>query len=275
MLLEIVRRTQKSVRRRGVMETIKLVAPAVVHDVRARLTGGLQHAPGASATSLRLDQEYGIDTAGAVELTDLSIGTDSWIYGVRYQPIGATEFHRLLRAVPIPFEECAFVDIGSGKGRALVLASEYPFRRIAGVEFSEALHQAAEKNLRAFRGQRRCEAFELYHLDALAYDLPEGPLVLFLYNPFGAEIMAPLVRRVGESLAASPRSIYVLYENPRHGDLWEGSGFVKRVAGDDEFAVYSNVPVGLADAELEPAATVWWRRASLLRAAPGSHRRGR
>lgn len=250
MLLDIVRRTQKSVRRRGVVETLKLVAPALAHDVKARLSGGPKHAPGASETSLRLDAEYGIDTAGAVELTDLSIPTDSWIYGVRYQPIGAQEFHRLLKAVPLPFEECSFVDIGSGKGRALVLASEYPFRRIVGVEFSEALHRAAEQNLAAFRGPRRCDAFELQNVDALAYELPEGPLVLFLYNPFGAEIMAPFVRHVGQALAASPRPLYVLYENPRHGDLWEGSGFVQRVAGDGEdFAVYSNVPLGLADAE--------------------------
>jgi predicted RNA methylase len=43
--------------------------------------------------------------------------------------------------------ETTFVDIGSGKGRALIIAAEYAFKRIIGVEYSPSLATICRRNL--------------------------------------------------------------------------------------------------------------------------------
>ena len=68
-------------------------------------------------------------------------------------------------------EQLVFVDLGSGKGRTLLLASEYPFRRIVGVELSPKLHRIAKTNVEKFRSEeQRCRTFALHCMDAVRYD---------------------------------------------------------------------------------------------------------
>jgi precorrin-6B methylase 2 len=94
----------------------------------------------------------------------------------------------------LPLEEWAFVDLGSGKGRVVLLAGMRPFREVVGIEKRRALHRRAERNLERFTGTlvRRPR---LVCSDALEARLPEGPLALFLYNPFGADVLDAVLRR--------------------------------------------------------------------------------
>jgi len=98
------------------------------------------------------DRAYDVDTdgdfGGWTYLSDLSIPSPNWIHGNNYTGIDPERFSGILAGVTIKFEDFVFIDFGSGKGRALLLASEFPFKRIVGVEFSPELHAAAVDNIR-------------------------------------------------------------------------------------------------------------------------------
>jgi SAM-dependent methyltransferase len=188
-----------------------------------------------SAVPDPFDAAFGVDTAGVVHLADLDIPSRSWEHGVRYQPIDPAWFRRMLSQIEIAHEDYAFVDIGSGKGRAVLLATSYPFKRVIGVELSPELHRIAQRNLLAYaKGEIRCREIELVCQDAAQYALPREPTVLYLYNPFGREVMAPLVERVERSLREHPRDLVIVYVTPLLDDLWaRASGLRTAGAGPD------------------------------------------
>ncbi len=121
--------------------------------------------------------------------------------------------------------EFTFVDLGCGKGRALLLAEEYGFRRIVGVEFSAKLARIASRNA-AKAGSAR---IAVVRSDVRAFDFPEGPLVVFLYNPFSAQI----TRSVMQRLASRPHTSYIAYVNPLHADAISSLPGAATVAKDD------------------------------------------
>src|SRR5207302_10557619 len=132
------------------------------------------------------DWEYRVNTtSAAVSWRDRLLG----VFHSPYQPTEATLFHEMLDALHqqthLDFRDFVFVDLGSGKGRTLLMASEYPFRRIVGVELLPALHQAAQENLSKYRSEsQKCFALESVCADATEFPFPAEPMVLFLFNPF-------------------------------------------------------------------------------------------
>jgi SAM-dependent methyltransferase len=112
--------------------------------------------------------------------------------------------------------EYTFVDVGSGKGRAVMLASELPFREVVGVELSADLHEVAKRNLRTWRESGRGRSpTRLVQGDALSLSLPEGRLLIFLYNPFLAPVMRRLLERVEAAVVDRGGEIDLLYVVPQ------------------------------------------------------------
>jgi SAM-dependent methyltransferase len=137
------------------------------------------------------------------------------------------------------FGEFTFVDLGSGKGRTLLMASDYPFRRIIGVELLPALHQIAQENLRQYKSDtQRCFALESICADAADFPLPEDPLVVYLFNPFPEAVLRQAVANLGRSVRAHPRAVYVLYHNPLLGHVLEESAVLRNLGGTDQFAIF-------------------------------------
>jgi SAM-dependent methyltransferase len=162
----------------------------------------------------RFDAEHGVDTTPGDAIRNLTIDSPNRRNSFGHIASQPDEFARSMRALPIRYEDFAFVDLGSGKGRALLLALEYPFRERIGVEFALELYEVAQTNLRG-------KAVKLVHGDATEYTFPDGPLVVFLYNPFGGDIMAKVAGR----LRSHPSPLYVVYVNPFHLDPWIEQGF--------------------------------------------------
>ena len=116
----------------------------------------------------------------------------------------------------IAFDDYAFVDYGSGKGKALLLASNYPFRSIVGVEYSAALTEAARSNIRHYRNRAmRCRNIEALHADARSYEPPAGPLLCFFFNPFDVSVWREVLARLEASVKQSPRPVHLVYVNVR------------------------------------------------------------
>ena len=115
----------------------------------------------------------------------------------------------------------------SGKGRVILLASEFPFRQCVGVEFSRPLHDAAVENIRrCARHRRQCDVVESVCCDARRFSIPDGPLLLFLFNPFDDVVLGQVLQDLQESWTAAPRQVVCVYHNPVHRrsfatDFWE------------------------------------------------------
>ncbi len=164
------------------------------------------------------DWDYRVNTtSGAVGWRDRLLGQ----FHSAYQPTEPAAFHEMLDALqqtPGPgqstlnFRDFTFLDLGSGKGRTLLMAADYPFRRIVGVELLPALHQIAQENLRQYKSEsQKCFGLEAVCADATDFPFPDGPLVIYLFNPFPEVGHAPGSREPG-SLAArlSPAGVCAL-----------------------------------------------------------------
>jgi predicted RNA methylase len=108
-----------------------------------------------------------------------------------------------------------FVDLGSGKGRALLLASRFPFRKIVGVELASELSAVAAANIKLFAAPwQRCREIEAICTDAATFDYPAGPMVLYLNNPFLPPVLKRCLKNLVRNLEVEPREVYVVYVHP-------------------------------------------------------------
>ncbi len=157
------------------------------------------------------DRTRHVSTNGAVTLDGLSLAGDHK-QGLMYLPSRSATVRLALRNLPIiEHHNYTFVDLGSGKGRMLFLAAEYPFRKIVGVEFAMELHSEAQQNIARYRSRKkRCSKIESVNLDATDYIFPHDNLVIALFNPFGPEVMESVLRHIQESVVEYPRDVLLM-----------------------------------------------------------------
>jgi hypothetical protein len=153
----------------------------------------------------RFDARYGVDTQIPVATADLEQNAPSARFANRYQGTPIAVVHRLIRRLKIDQKRYAFIDLGSGKGRVLLIASQYPFKTVIGVEFSKTLHDIALCNITKFSeaGLSRTSVTSV-NADAAEFDFSQfTEKVVFCYNPFGADVMM----RVLDNLEISPQGL--------------------------------------------------------------------
>jgi SAM-dependent methyltransferase len=203
------------------------------------------------STPERRRQRYGdaeFDWDHRVNTTSAAVGWRDRLLGVfhsPYQPTEAVLFHEIIAALPaqarFDFRDFTFIDLGSGKGRTLLMASDYPFRRIVGVELLPALHEAARENLGKYRSEaQKCFAIESICGDATEFAFPAEPTVLFLFNPFPEAGLRRVIANLEWSLREHPRVVYVLYHNPLLERVLEEGGALKKIYGTHQYAVYAS-----------------------------------
>src|SRR5579862_7191718 len=189
------------------------------------------------------DWDYRVNTtSGAVGWRDRLLGT---FYSL-YQPTEPAQFREMIETLQqkrnLNLDEFTFVDLGSGKGRTLLMASDYPFRRILGVELLPSLHQIAQENLSRYKSDsQRCFHLESVCADATAFALPTEPLVLYLFNPFLEAGVRRTVENLKSSLQQHPRAAYVLYHNPQLEHVLAEEAFLTRITGTYQYSIFAAV----------------------------------
>lgn len=171
------------------------------------------------------DRTHHVHTSGDVPLQKAGIADTDRADSELYVPARPADIREALRDAHIQdAEQYTFIDFGSGKGRAIFVAAELPFRKLIAVEFSPTLHRQASQNVKTFRfrGQdgrgtdgNRIQAL---HVNAMEFAFPSGPLVVYLFNPFGAATMQVVLDHLAASLARDPRHVIVILLWPRCGD---------------------------------------------------------
>ena len=200
--------------------TAVIFLPVLVWRRLYGVDAGPQARPDPSGAAF--DQRYGVDTCGVIPMAHLAVLDSNWVHGFGYQPILADELESLWLELDVDFRNMVFVDLGAGKGRALMFASEHPFKRIIGVEIAEELAEIARTNFQRFaKHDGRASACEIICADAASYRFPPEPLFLYLYNPFGAPVMQKVILNLVESLRSRPRRIVVVYFRPELAEMWD------------------------------------------------------
>lgn len=185
------------------------------------------------------DQLHGTDTSGLIPADAIARGTDvkaaelTAYYGIA-PSILQTLLDLWLQRLhfPAPIEQTVFLDVGSGKGRAALLASRFPFLRVEGIELNRALAHIALANAEIW--QRSPQAAQLapialHHADALQHPLPDAPTLAFLFHPFELPILRRFLRRIETSLARNPRPFDLVYVNAEHGSLLDRHPAFQRI----------------------------------------------
>jgi hypothetical protein len=201
------------------------------------------------STPSRRRQRYGdvdYDWDHRVDTTGATIGWRERLLGTLhspYQPTEATLFRKMLDSLTIDFHEFTFIDFGSGKGRTLLMASDYPFRHILGVELLPSLHTIAQNNIAAYKKDSQL-CFELKSIcaDARDFEFPAEPTVLYLFNPLPASGLSAVLENLKQSLQNSPRTLYVVYHNPEHELLLEKCFFLTKIGGTHQYSLYVAIP---------------------------------
>ncbi len=194
------------------------------------------------------DLRYGVETQAWAELRDLTIRGDHRAQGARYQPTHVGPLRRMLRVLRHRFTPGrAFVDLGCGKGRALMVAAEFGFPVIRGIEFAHELCAVATANCAAYKRRRGiATAFHIIEADVVWYPLVGDETVIFMFNPFDAAIMSRVLDNITASLAASPRRLLILYHNPRQSRVIAQRAPFSPVGdfavGASQFSVYAAGP---------------------------------
>jgi Histone methylation protein DOT1 len=202
-----------SVASRGVMRSVEVVRRKAVNRLFRTSTPAEQPFPHP------FDAKYGTDTGGMVNAQELrdSRGKKS-IYNIAYYGTPPSMFLQALARLKINFADFTFIDLGAGKGRVLLLASDFPFRQVIGVEFSEHLASVANRNISLYHpSSRHCEDLRCIPGDASEFSFPPGPLVIFMWNPFVGVVFDRMLANLQKSLIREPREVYLLYLNPECG----------------------------------------------------------
>ena len=235
-LISIRRKITRSLRRRGVLGTL-------YHCIRQPYFLVLEFQPSRIRWRKRdkeFDRQFGVDTAGTIHISALGIDSPAWEHGFDYQATDPEHFETIIGGLPIRHEEFTFIDMGAGKGRVLLLAAQFPFRRIVGVEFSPRLHEVAVRNIRNYRNPLvKCADITSICEDAANYRLPRDPLLLYFFNPFQEAIMTKVLANVEESLRQNPRRVYLIYRTPKLSSLMDARRFLKKVRTEHGYSVYT------------------------------------
>ena len=188
------------------------------------------------------DWDYRVNTtSGAVGWRERLLGS----FTSGYQPTDPPAFHEMLETLrqtaDLDFCGSTFIDLGSGKGRTLLMASDYPFHRILGVELLPALHRIAQQNLTQYKSDsQKCFVLESICADAAEFNFPAGPLLIYLFNPFPESVMRRVLANLRHALEESPRRVYVIYYNPQLAGVIAAAGYLEKIAGTHQYSIYRN-----------------------------------
>jgi SAM-dependent methyltransferase len=186
------------------------------------------------------DRKYRVSTRGRISTDRLQLRGPNAAQAIQYVPTHPKAARLMLEALPIQdFSQYTFIDLGSGKGRMLFRAAEYPFKRIVGVELSPELNEMARANIASYTNPRqRCTDITSVNQDAGSFVVPDEPLVVYLFFPFRQSVMEQVLSNVAQSLQRAPRDVLIAYMNPELAHLIDSHPSFQRISRGTFFIIY-------------------------------------
>ena len=207
---QYIRVFRSSARRRGLFPTLRLLLDELTFDL-----------------------QYGTDTRKRVYLKDLSdVDDERARLGNMYQAVSRLIFASVMRQLKArhayALERQIFLDLGCGKGRALILALNAGFREVIGVELSETLCGVCRSNVERYRRRRPGKGTaRVVCADVSDYAIPDDVTFLFTFNSFGRPVFEKVFTQVDRTLQRNPRALTFVYVNPEQHGIFAGRGLHK------------------------------------------------
>jgi SAM-dependent methyltransferase len=160
--------------------------------------------------SAKFDADHGTVTFRRLDVRISDDPNDTTVWG--YAAINRDFFAEILRSIPRPLAPYSFVDVGSGMGAAVFFASDFPFRRLVGVELTPELVDIARRNTELFN-QKAGKSIEPEWVlcDFFKWDIPNEPQLFFFNNPFPESITVAAIQALEQSLKAHPRPALLVF----------------------------------------------------------------
>jgi len=131
------------------------------------------------------------------------------------------------------------------------LAAKYGFRKIIGIEFSNALCEKSRTNTAKFLKKSPSRSqIEIVESDVAKYVLSDDETVFFMYDPFNAPVLTEVLKNIRASVERKPRTVWLIYSVPREQHIIDQAGLFTQnqlyVVAGGEFRVYTNEPIASA-----------------------------
>src|SRR2546429_3251000 len=144
------------------------------------------------------DRRYRVRTSGYVSLTSTSVDRSKLRHATSYAPVNAWAFRRLLRDLNLP-RTLHFADLGCGLGRACILAAEYGFEKVTGVELAPELCAVARENMSRCRLPATSRAsVKIAEGDVVDYCVDTDDDVFFIYRAFSVAFFRTVLTKLAQ-----------------------------------------------------------------------------
>lgn len=181
------------------------------------------------------DKKYGVSTTGDVEPTDAGIVDETArAHAIRYVPTREEVMRPILQTSLdlVTPKEFTFVDLGCGKGRVLLIAAQFPFAEIIGVELSPIHCETAICNRDHFVSQVgphvQCRNIRVECANVMEYTFPNTNLMIYMYRPFLEPIFNGVLDRLCEFQQTTGHMVFIAYSCPaEERSLEKHMGFAK------------------------------------------------
>jgi SAM-dependent methyltransferase len=188
------------------------------------------------------DEKYDVSTVYTERLTKPDVADPvAGSYAVHYVPTRECVMRHILNnAVDSSMIlQSSFIDLGCGKGRTLMIAAQFPFLEVIGVELSADYHRVAVENLARYRshqGEICCRGLRAVCANALDFEFPRTNLFIYMYRPFWGPVFKGVVDKLYQFHVSTGHQVLVAYSCPVEQNLLaQHGGFVQR----KEFQVIS------------------------------------
>jgi hypothetical protein len=187
----------------------------------------------------QFESKFGIDTAG-IDCDPASLGGtgEHLPHANGYESIQHKVFNVRIRAASVDPAHYTFIDYGSGKGRALLLAAEANFQKVIGIEFASRLYELGNRNIALYAIRQPHRLIENLHQDAATFPIPDGEIFLYFYNPFGPTVLRKITRMIAARAAEQDLDCIVAYRNPVHAEVFDELQCLKPITRNNSFPLY-------------------------------------
>jgi hypothetical protein len=172
-------------------------------------------------------------------LDTLGIESSNAKNAVGYWPSHEEVFHKAIQSLPIQLSEYNFIDLGAGRGLPLLLASQYSFKSITGVEYSKTLADAATVNIQIHERQTGSHlGIRCIWGDAADFTFTNEPTIVYLFNPFQGTVMDRVIANIETSLRDSPHDFWIVYVTPWENRKFRRNKMFETIAWNSDFSLH-------------------------------------
>jgi len=179
-----------------------------------------------------VDKNLNIETSKCIKLDE-----HDNIMNFMYEPSSYLQIKSVFKKYPLCRDD-HLIDFGCGKGRVLVMASEYGCRNLYGIDISSYLLEIARVNLNQCK--QTDVVFELLCMNAKYYDFNQKINKIFFYNPFQLKVFIHIFKSLLHSIDDNPRMVTVYFNGAQKSTIeyFEKMGRFQLIGKEEKKGVY-------------------------------------